>query len=73
MAVLTTINFDELNLWLMQYSLDKLLDFQGISAGVTNTNYLVTTESEKYILTIFENTSIDELPFYIELLSLIHI
>ena len=69
MAVLTTINFDELNLWLMQYSLDKLLDFQGISAGVTNTNYLVTTESEKYILTIFENTSIDELPFYIELMA----
>ncbi len=59
MAVFTSISFDELKVWLDEYSLEALVNFQGISSGVTNTNYLVTTISAKYILTIFEDTATD--------------
>ena len=69
MAVFTSISFDELKVWLDEYSLEALVNFQGISSGVTNTNYLVTTISAKYILTIFEDTATDELPFYLDLMT----
>lgn len=69
MAVFTSISFDELKVWLDEFSLEALVNFQGISSGVTNTNYLVTTISAKYILTIFEDTATDELPFYLDLMT----
>lgn len=69
MAVFTSITFDDLSTWLKQFNLGQLLEFQGISSGVTNTNYLVTTDSNKYILTIFEDTHIEELPFFIDLMA----
>ena len=53
MAVFTSISFDELSIWLKQFNLSNLIDFQGISSGVTNTNYLITVEDAKFILTIF--------------------
>ena len=55
MAVFTSISFDELKVWLNGYNLGALESFQGISSGVTNTNYLVATKTAKYILTIFED------------------
>lgn len=69
MAVFTSINFDELSIWLKQFNLSNLIDFQGISSGVTNTNYLITVEDAKFILTIFEDTQFDDLSFYIDLMS----
>ena len=69
MAVFTSINFDELSIWLKQFNLGNLIDFQGISSGVTNTNYLITVNNAKFILTIFEDTKFDDLLFYIDLMS----
>ena len=60
MAVFTSISFDELSIWLKQFNLGNLIHFQGISSGVTNTNYLIAVEDARFILTIFEDTQFDD-------------
>ena len=69
MAVYTSLNVSDLNIWLNNFDIDPLVDLKGISAGVTNTNYLISTNQSKYILTIFEHHTIEELPFYINLMT----
>ena len=69
MAVYTLINKIELLDWLKNFSVGTLKNFKGISSGVTNTNYLVETETDKFILTIFEQNTMEELPFYFDLMG----
>src|SRR3546814_18490599 len=45
------------------------LDLKGIASGITNTNYFVTTESGRYVLTLFERNSADELPYFLDLMA----
>lgn len=54
MAVYTHITQDELSRFLADYDLGALQSFEGISQGVSNTNYHVFTDQGRYILTIFE-------------------
>jgi homoserine kinase type II len=69
MAVYTPINKIELQDWLKNFSIGVLKNFKGISSGVTNTNFLVETENDKFILTIFEHNKMEELPFYFDLMG----
>ena len=71
MAVYTSIDKSELQGWLTNFFVGTLKDFRGISSGVTNTNYLVETETDKFILTIFENNEEEELPFFFGLMGFI--
>lgn len=68
MSVFTVVNDDELRGWLQQYGL-QLVAFEGIAAGVTNTNYFVDTTHGRFVLTLFETLRLDELPFYLQLMS----
>jgi len=69
MSVYTTVSDDMMQSWLGRYALGQLVELKGIAAGVTNTNYFVTTTHGRYVLTIFETLKLEELPYYLTLMS----
>ncbi|MBM3350599.1 MAG: homoserine kinase [Betaproteobacteria bacterium] len=69
MSVFTTVTSQQLQIWLQDYAIGALIELKGIASGITNTNYFVTTASGRYVLTLFEHNSMDELPYFIDLMS----
>lgn len=68
MAVFTALTRDDIAGLLSHYALGELRAFEGIAAGIENTNYFVDTGEGRYVLTLFERLSFRELPFYLELM-----
>ncbi len=69
MSVYTKIEPRELETFLRNYDLGLVRDYQGISEGIENTNYFVTTARGRYVLTIFESIGFEDLPYYLELMA----
>lgn len=69
MSVYTRVERPELEAFLAGFEAGALLEYSGISAGIENTNYFVTTANGRYVLTLFEQLGRDELPFFLELMA----
>ncbi|MDA7705219.1 homoserine kinase [Rickettsiales bacterium] len=69
MAVYTKLNFKQIDNFLSQnYNIGKLKDYKEIIAGIDNSNYIIETEQDKFIFTIFESRiKKEDLPFFMNL------
>ena len=52
MAVYTNVTNEELSDFLSKYNIEKIIGFNGIKSGTSNSNYLLETEKRKLILTL---------------------
>ncbi len=70
MAVYTKVDLVEAQNFIdKNYELEDILSINEISEGVENTNYVLETRSNKYILTLYEDrVSVSDLPFFIDLM-----
>ena len=69
MSVYTSIDQDELEAFLSQYPAGRLSAYCGIQSGITNTNYFVDTDSGRYVLTIVEHETEQDVEWFMQLLS----
>ncbi len=70
MAVYTQVTEAEVWDFLSHYDVGMLVSLEPIAEGVTNTNYLLTTDKNKYILTLFEkHFTLEELPYFAALMG----
>jgi homoserine kinase type II len=69
MAVYTTVSADDLAAWLTRYALGTVHEFDPIVAGIENTNYFLTADNGRFVLTLYERLPAEELPFYLNLMA----
>ena len=53
MSVYTEVERSELEALISDYAVGGLVSYEGISDGIENTNYFVTTEQGQFVLTLF--------------------
>ena len=68
MAVFTPVTLSDLSPWMEQFPLGKATAIKGIASGIENSNFFISTDAGEYVLTIFENLSFEQLPFYLGLM-----
>ena len=69
MAVHTVLSSTDIKKILSNYQIGDFKDYLGIKEGIENTNYLVNTTKNKFILTIYEERTRDDLiPFYMDVM-----
>ena len=70
MAVYTQLNQSKIEEILSNYNLGKLESFKGIAEGIENTNYFLSVNKKKFILTVYEKrVKSEDLPFFSNLMT----
>jgi len=69
MAVYTEVSFDEAAALVAGLGLGSLTSLTGIRSGIENTNYFADTGQGRYVLTVFERLTFEQLPFYLRLMK----
>ena len=70
MAVYTKIYKRDISNINKKFETEKIISFKGIKQGIENTNYLLKSKKNKFILTIFEKrVSKKEIPFFMSLMD----
>lgn len=69
MSVYTEVGRDDLIAFLGDYAVGDLVSYKGISDGIENTNYFVTTTEGEFVLTLFEQHDFGELAYFLEVMT----
>ena len=70
MAVYTKISKKDISLINKKFNVENFKSFKGIKQGIENTNYLLKSKNNKFILTIFEKRVLKkEIPFFMKLMD----
>ncbi len=69
MAVYTEVSHAEAASLVERLGLGTLQALTGIRSGIENTNYFVDTSAGRYVLTVFERLTAEQLPFYLRLMK----
>ena len=70
MAVYTHVPAEDIAAFLTRYDAGELVSAKGIAEGVENSNYLIETTRERFILTLYEKRVEEaDLPFFMDLLD----
>lgn len=70
MAVYTEVSDDEMAAFVAGYGIGDLVSAKGIAEGVENSNYLIRTTENTFILTLYEKrVNREDLPFFIGLMN----
>ena len=73
MAVFTPIELDDISNWISQdFDIGQATEIRGIHGGIENSNFFLDTnlngKKQEFVLTIFERLSVEQLPYYLELM-----
>ena len=70
MAVYTEVSDEELEAFVAGYGIGPVVSCKGIAEGIENTNYLLQTDDQSYILTLYEKrVAPEDLPFFLGLMD----
>lgn len=70
MAVYTHLSAEDLADLIAEYGVGELVSAKGIAEGVSNSNWLIETTRDRFILTMYEHrVDADDLPFFLGLLD----
>lgn len=70
MAVYTSVSADEIEAFISEYDVGRVVSFKGIAEGVENSNYLLSTTKDHFILTLYEKrVDKNDLPFFLNLMD----
>jgi homoserine kinase type II len=67
MSVYTSVDSEQLEGFLRRYDIGKALAFTPVATGITNSNYMLETDHGRYVLTLYEHHSDDELDYMLRL------
>ena len=69
MAVFTEVPRDDAAALVARLGLGTMRSLEGCASGIENTNYFCDTSTGRYVLTLFERLSFEQLPFYLHLMK----
>ena len=69
MAFYTALDERELDTFRLGFNIEPVASYTGASDGIENTTYFLTAGSRRFVLTLFEDISMSELPFFIGLMQ----
>ncbi|MEE8057181.1 MAG: homoserine kinase [Pseudomonadales bacterium] len=85
MAVYTVLDRENIEHFIEPFGIGPLIDFEGVAAGIENTNYFVSTDpsdfpnelqtepTRHFVLTLFEAIDTQELDFFVALTTLLNL
>lgn len=70
MAVYTKVDDQTLSAFLEGYDVGEATSFKGIAEGVENSNYLLETTKDRFILTLYEKrANPEDLPYFLDMME----